>query len=97
VGGFASNDYVSSSEFTPNVVWGQNFDDGNQLDYGKRATLGVRADRAFELFNHLTICFPAGGGAIFSSLCAKLGKDGFSANVSIEYITPCHLFVYQID
>jgi hypothetical protein len=47
VGGFASNLYWSSSEASSNGAWLQFFGNGDQLDYFKFNTLGVRAVRAF--------------------------------------------------
>ncbi|MFT6156613.1 MAG: hypothetical protein ACI9I4_001520 [Neolewinella sp.] len=47
VGGFASSDYWSSSEFGSSNAWGQDFDDGTLFGNSKSVTYGVRAVRAF--------------------------------------------------
>ncbi len=47
VGGFAGTYYCSSSEYDANYAWNQNFNNGNQYDYGKANTFRVRAVRAF--------------------------------------------------
>jgi hypothetical protein len=47
VGGFADNDYWSSTEYDSGGAWSQNFFFGNQVGVGKSATLRVRAVRAF--------------------------------------------------
>jgi len=49
VGGFASNNYWSSSQNNSNNAWNQNFDNGNQNDNNnKNNTLRVRAVRGFK-------------------------------------------------
>jgi hypothetical protein len=47
VGGFASAYYWSSSEYSNNYAWGQNFNVGNQTDGNKVGSIYVRAVRAF--------------------------------------------------
>jgi hypothetical protein len=47
VGGFATLDYWSSTEFDNYGAWGQNFNAGNQGNVGKDYTFYVRAVRAF--------------------------------------------------
>jgi hypothetical protein len=47
IGGFVSNDYLSSSENSNNYVWVQYFNNGNQFIYYKSTTYNVRAVRAF--------------------------------------------------
>jgi hypothetical protein len=47
VGGFAENSYWSSSERSSTNAWGQLFDAGYQIYYGKDYDLRVRAVRAF--------------------------------------------------
>ncbi len=47
VGGFASADYWSSTEFSTSLVWGQHFGNGYQYFYDKDDTFYVRAVRAF--------------------------------------------------
>ena len=47
IGGFADNDYWSSTEFDGNTAWSQSFVDGFQANYDKNYTLYVRAIRAF--------------------------------------------------
>lgn len=47
VGGFASNLYWSSSEFSGFGAWSQDFASGGQYDFGKDGAFGVRAVRAF--------------------------------------------------
>jgi hypothetical protein len=47
VGGFASPKYWSSSQYSSNYAWSQNFDDGIQGADGKFFTYGVRAVRDF--------------------------------------------------
>ena len=48
VGGFANDNYWSSSEFDNNNAWNQNFNNGNQNDNNKNNTLRVRAVRGFK-------------------------------------------------
>ncbi len=48
VGGFASNNYWSSSQNNSNNVWNQNFNNGNQNNNNKNNTLRVRAVRGFK-------------------------------------------------
>ena len=48
VGGFAAEDYWSSSEGTAFYAWVQRFDDGSQHYYSKYDSLRVRAVRAFR-------------------------------------------------
>ena len=45
-GGF-SGTYWSSSEYNASLAWGQGFDHGNQVSYGKNYTNEVRAVRSF--------------------------------------------------
>ena len=52
MGGFASSNYWSSSEFSSIGAWNQNFDNGVQIIISKGDTFGVRAVRAF---NYLTL------------------------------------------
>lgn len=47
VGGFAMDDYWSSSEYQTNSAWYQSFSDGTQAYGGKHWTNSVRAIRAF--------------------------------------------------
>jgi Protein of unknown function (DUF1566) len=47
VGGFANNNYWSSTEYSSTAAWSQNFLNGNQDDGTKLSTLPVRAVRAF--------------------------------------------------
>jgi uncharacterized repeat protein (TIGR02543 family) len=47
IGGFASGGYWSSSEYTANDAWAQNFGTGNQVSSNKYPTIRVRAVRAF--------------------------------------------------
>ena len=47
VRGFAYNSYWSSTEFSSNYAWFQDFTSGNQNSSSKSATLPVRAVRAF--------------------------------------------------
>ncbi len=47
VGGFANNDYWSSTEYDANGAWTQNFDGGSQDYNSEDFTLPVRAVRAF--------------------------------------------------
>ncbi|MBA7677637.1 hypothetical protein ES703_85897 [subsurface metagenome] len=47
VGGFADNNYWSSSENSANNAWKQNFNNGNQNNNNKNNTNRVRAVRAF--------------------------------------------------
>jgi len=46
-GGFASDNYWSSSENDNNNAWNQNFDNGNQNNNNKDNNLRVRVVRAF--------------------------------------------------
>lgn len=48
VGGFADNNYWSSSENNENNAWNQNFNNGNQNNNNKDNTNYVRAVRDFE-------------------------------------------------
>src|SRR3989339_813494 len=55
-GGFADDYYWSSSEYDNDYAWGQLFFDlGIQNDPNKYSTLYVRAVRAFQQFNNLTV------------------------------------------
>jgi hypothetical protein len=47
VGGFVANVYLSSSEATAGIVWGQDFNDGRQGYFGKGSAYFVRPVRAF--------------------------------------------------
>jgi hypothetical protein len=47
VGGFGVGSYWSSSQVGESGAWVQNFSSGNQYDYGKDLSLGVRPVRAF--------------------------------------------------
>ena len=47
VGGFAVDNYWSSSEFDINLAWNQGFTSGSQFGTNKGNTLRVRAVRAF--------------------------------------------------
>jgi hypothetical protein len=47
VGGFASLNYWSSSQASAGLAWNQDFANGNQDDFNKFDTNGVRAVRAF--------------------------------------------------
>jgi len=46
-GGFITNYYWSSTEYDTSSAWLQNFTNGNQANYNKNITNGVRAVRAF--------------------------------------------------
>lgn len=48
VGGFANNNYWSSSEYNANNAWNQNFNNGNQNNNNKNNTNYVRAVRGFK-------------------------------------------------
>jgi hypothetical protein len=48
VGGFADNNYWSSSENDNNNAWNQNFNNGDQNTNDKNNTLYVRAVRDFK-------------------------------------------------
>ncbi|MEI6067369.1 MAG: hypothetical protein WCP96_08520 [Methylococcaceae bacterium] len=48
VGGFANNNYWSSTENDSNNAWNQNFNNGNQNNNNKNNTLPVRAVRGFK-------------------------------------------------
>jgi len=48
VGGFASDNYWSSSENDNNNAWNQNFNNGNQNNDNKNNTNRVRAVRGFK-------------------------------------------------
>ena len=48
VGGFANNNYWSSSEYDNNNAWKQNFNNGNQNNNNKNNTNYVRAVRGFK-------------------------------------------------
>jgi hypothetical protein len=49
VGGFANNNYWSSTENDSNNAWNQNFDNGNQNNNNKNNTnIRVRAVRGFK-------------------------------------------------
>ena len=47
IGGFASDNYWSSSEYDSDVAWGQHFSTGLQSSYGKSSSYRVRVVRAF--------------------------------------------------
>ena len=47
IGGFADNDYWSSTEDVNGDAWSQSFSDGIQYDYVEGTTYSVRAVRAF--------------------------------------------------
>ena len=47
IGGFANNDYWSSTHFDSVDVWIQSFNNGYQFNYGRGTTFNVRAVRAF--------------------------------------------------
>jgi len=49
IGGFAAAYYWSSSESGNNYAWYQSFNSGSQYNYGKNATLYVRAVRALSI------------------------------------------------
>ena len=57
VSGFTAfgSEYWSSTEFVNNTAWYQDFDYGFQIDSFKYITFNVRAVRAFQLFNYLSI------------------------------------------
>ena len=55
VGGFANNNYWSSTEYDNNNAWKQNFNNGNQNNNNPNNTNYVRAVRGFKLFINLTI------------------------------------------
>jgi hypothetical protein len=48
VGGFADDNYWSSSENNSNNAWNQNLNNGNQNNNNKNNTLRVRAVRGFK-------------------------------------------------
>jgi hypothetical protein len=48
VGGFANDNYWSSSENASNNAWNQNFNNGNQNNNTENNTLRVRAVRGFK-------------------------------------------------
>jgi len=48
VGGFAANNYWSSSEYNANNAWNQNFSNGNQNNNNKTNTYYVRCVRDFK-------------------------------------------------
>ena len=48
VGGFADNNYWSSSENNANNAWNQNFNNGNQNNNNKNNNKRVRAVRGFK-------------------------------------------------
>jgi hypothetical protein len=48
VGGFANNNYWSSTENDNNNAWNQNFNNGNQNNNNKNNTNYVRAIRGFK-------------------------------------------------
>ena len=48
MGGFANNNYWSSSENNANNAWKQNFNNGNQNNNNKNNTKYVRAVRGFK-------------------------------------------------
>jgi hypothetical protein len=48
VGGFANNNYWSSTEYSSTDAWNQNFNNGNQNNNTKNNTLPVRAVRGFK-------------------------------------------------
>jgi hypothetical protein len=48
VGGFANNNYWSSTENDSNNAWNQNFNNGNQNNNTKNNTLPVRVVRGFK-------------------------------------------------
>jgi hypothetical protein len=47
IGGFANNNYWSSTESGSNMAWYMNFNNGLQFDFDKRTTYYVRAIRSF--------------------------------------------------
>ena len=47
IGGFTSNYYLSSSEWSATAAWAQSFGNGNQNDFYKNSPAAVRAVRAF--------------------------------------------------
>ena len=51
VGGFANNNYWSSTENDNNNAWKQNFNNGNQNNNNKNNTNRVRAVRGFKQSN----------------------------------------------
>ncbi len=51
VGGFANNNYWSSSEYDINNAWKQNFNNGSQNNNNKNNTNYVRAVRGFKQNN----------------------------------------------
>lgn len=48
VGGFAADNYWSSSQNDANNAWNQNFDNGDQFDDNKNNTNHVRPVRGFH-------------------------------------------------
>ena len=48
VGGFANNNYWSSTEYDNNNAWKQNFNNGNQNNNNKNNNNYVRAVRGFK-------------------------------------------------
>ncbi len=48
VGGFANDNYWSSTEYDANNAWNQNFNNGNQNNTNKNNTFRVRAVRGFK-------------------------------------------------
>ncbi len=51
VGGFANNNYWSSTEYDNNNAWKQNFNNGNQNNNNKNNNNYVRAVRGFKQNN----------------------------------------------
>jgi hypothetical protein len=69
VGGFASDNYWSSSQNNANNAWNQNLDNGNQNNDNKNNTLRVRPVRGFP-----RVCLCSGEGV--SYCCLRLHHVG---------------------
>ncbi len=73
MGGFANNNYWSSSENNSNNAWNQNFNNGNQNYNNKRNTLNALA-------------FEVDYEANFLKLCAEINNGSYRSGKSIAFI-----------